>query len=84
MSQVVFVMLNWWQGSWNDWGLERRLLSTLFCNYFANIKEYMQKFWHNMGTYSGHLWYKFQWAAAFLVEVSMLFVCFDEGLERSQ
>ena len=30
MSQVVFVMLmlNWWQGSWNDWGPERRLLST--------------------------------------------------------
>ena len=23
MSQVVFVTLNWWQGSWNDWGLER-------------------------------------------------------------
>ena len=23
MSQVVFVRLCWWQGSWNDWGLER-------------------------------------------------------------
>ena len=30
MNQIVFVMMNWWQGSSNDWGLERRLPSTLF------------------------------------------------------
>ena len=40
------------------------------------ILGYRAKILYNMGTYSGHLWCEFQWAAASIVEVTMLFVCF--------
>ena len=52
-----------------------------FCNNFANTRGTGLKFWHNMGTYGGHLWYEFQWAAAYIGEVSMLFVCFERVLK---
>ena len=31
-----------------------------FCNNFANIMGTGIKFWHNVGTYSGHIWCEFQ------------------------
>ena len=48
-----------------------------FCNNLPNITSTVLKFWYNMGTYSGHLWNEFQWAASSIVEVTMIFVFFD-------
>ena len=48
-----------------------------FCNNFANNRSTVLKFWHIMGTYGGHLWCEFQWAATSFVEFTMFLCTFD-------
>ena len=50
-----------------------------FCNNFINTRDTELKFWYNVSTYYGHIWCGFQQAAASIVEVTTLFVCFWHG-----
>ena len=56
-----------WLGSWKD--------ATEYT--FANTRSMGLKFWHNVDTYSSHLLYECQWAAAFIVQVTTLLCVFE-------
>ena len=54
----------------------KEVMGYTFCNNSANNRSTGQKFWNNVGTYSGHFWCEFQQATTSIVEVTTLFVCF--------
>ena len=64
------IELEW---SWNEMVVKEAAGYT-FCNNFANNRSTGLKFWHNMGTYKGHLWYEFQHPAALLWKL-LHFLC---------
>ena len=43
---------------------------------FGNNGWIWLKFWHNMGTYKGHLWYELLLPTSLIVGVIVNYVCF--------
>ena len=70
LIQFAMVFCVFWLGYW------KKPMSTIFVINLLILGLQRLIFWHNMGAYSGNLWYEFHHTVVSIVWVTPLFVCF--------